>query len=238
MKNQKKNEYKGLAKYYDYLVTSGYYDYEATLHSLLSVLGSRTKVLDLGIGTAILAERLMAARSEILLTGIDFSPDMLQQARHRLSRRARLYEANVVDFNLGEIYENAFSNGGIWNFIKTKEQLALCSHIVEKNDNERGFQRVADHLCSGGQFVLSVQDEHHNMEMELANKIHYRQIISHHKNGFLKKYYFERDDDLLAYQEINFRLFSLEEANEMIFSAGFKLDISTSGKGLHVFRKY
>jgi SAM-dependent methyltransferase len=231
------NEYKDLARYYDFLVTSGYYDYAASVNSLLSVLGTRTKVLDLGIGTALLAERLLASRPEIRLTGIDFSPDMLKIAQQRLSNRARLIKANVVDFHLDDIFENAFSNGGIWNFIEKGDHLVLCSHLAERKDNECGFHRVAEHLCRGGQFVLSVQGEHHNMEMELFNKIHYRQIISHHDNGFFKDYYFEQDDTLLAHQTIDYRLFSLEDTIEMIFSAGFERDLSVPKVGLHVFRK-
>ncbi len=237
MKNKKSNKYKELAGLYDDLVTSGYYNYESMLEAMLRVIGPHTKVLDLGIGTALLAERLLTARPEILLTGIDFSPDMLQHARQRLSNCARLYEANVVDFDLGEIFECAFSNSGIWNFIETGEELLLCSHLDKRTDNEQGFERVAAHLCPGGRFVLNVQGEHRNMELEISNGVQYQQVVYHHQDGFTKEYYFKRGDELSLHQTLDFRIFSLEEADEMLYQAGFERDLTAPSVGLHVFRK-
>ena len=49
------NEYTGIADYYDLLVTSGYYNYKKIARELYSILGSGCRIIELGVGTGLLA---------------------------------------------------------------------------------------------------------------------------------------------------------------------------------------
>ncbi|MDJ0842554.1 MAG: class I SAM-dependent methyltransferase [Acidobacteriota bacterium] len=231
------NTYEDLAAYYDYLVTSGYYDYERLANAMIVILEHRRKVLDLGMGTALLASRLLERRPDLFLHGIDISPRMLELARKRLGKHAIIHRADVRDFDLGERFEAAFSSGGVWNFIETATGYALCSHLQARQDNEQGLKRVTAHLEPGGIMALSCQGEHHTMELSLADGIHYRQIITPMKQGFGKDYFFERDGRALAAQRIDFRMFPYDEAEEMMETAGLERMYIEPQSGLHVYRK-
>ncbi len=53
------NEYDDIAQYYDLIMESGYYDYTKSAYSLNSILTERKKILEIGIGTGLLAEQLL-----------------------------------------------------------------------------------------------------------------------------------------------------------------------------------
>ena len=48
-----------LLDFYDLLMQAGYYDYQAFVNSLALILETRTKILDVGIGTGLLTEQML-----------------------------------------------------------------------------------------------------------------------------------------------------------------------------------
>ncbi len=52
------NIYTNITDYYDLLMTQGYYDYQTMAEALYSLMQDRYKILELGVGTGLLAEKL------------------------------------------------------------------------------------------------------------------------------------------------------------------------------------
>lgn len=67
---------------------------DATLEALPSAAGA--SVLDIGCGTGLLLERLMAREPTTGATGVDVTPEMLDVARRRLGSRAQLLLADAA----------------------------------------------------------------------------------------------------------------------------------------------
>jgi len=54
------NQYTSITDYYDLLMTQGYYDYQAMADAVYSVMKDDfRKVIELGVGTGLLAEKLL-----------------------------------------------------------------------------------------------------------------------------------------------------------------------------------
>ncbi len=51
------NLYTNITEYYDQLVTSGYYDYRSIASIAHSILDDGRQVIELGVGTGLLAEK-------------------------------------------------------------------------------------------------------------------------------------------------------------------------------------
>ncbi len=58
------NEYVEIVKYYDNLLISGYFDFEALSKTLYNLLGGRRKVLDIGVGTGLLTEKMLSLAND------------------------------------------------------------------------------------------------------------------------------------------------------------------------------
>jgi ubiquinone/menaquinone biosynthesis C-methylase UbiE len=87
-------EYDGLASHYEqrwsgYIAASA----EQTLKRAHPLWGER--VLDVGCGTGVLLERIVDRYPDVRVTGVDLSPAMLAQARHRLPPRVTLEVADA-----------------------------------------------------------------------------------------------------------------------------------------------
>ncbi|WP_369394359.1 methyltransferase domain-containing protein [Streptomyces sp. CG1] len=85
------NSYSALSRHYDLIMTSGYYDYEAYAQALLAELDHHGDLLELGVGTGLVCERLLElVGSDLRITGIDHTKSMLTQARARLGDPVQL----------------------------------------------------------------------------------------------------------------------------------------------------
>ncbi len=51
------NQYTKITDYYDLLMTQGYYDYQGMADAVFSVMENHQKILELGVGTGLLAEK-------------------------------------------------------------------------------------------------------------------------------------------------------------------------------------
>lgn len=78
------------AKDYDQFIRLGAMNYDGTLDAVLEMVlapqDAPLRVLELGSGTGLLSERLLARFPRAELTGVDGSPQMLERARARLAR--------------------------------------------------------------------------------------------------------------------------------------------------------
>ncbi len=232
------NEYTSMTEYYDALMTSGYYDYDAIAKSLTTILQGRKKILELGVGTGLIAQKLLHYHPDCEFTGIDFTASMLEKAKGRLPQNVKLLEQDVTTLELGNCFEAAFGNGGVWGFVNTGKEYILVSHLTDIQDNIKGLRRVAEHLEEKALFIMSVQGVHQDFERELPNQIVYSQEISENGDFIEKDYIFKKNGEVLATHRNRFRLFRGNSIKELLGEVGFKFQYIDSDDRFHVYIKY
>jgi ubiquinone/menaquinone biosynthesis C-methylase UbiE len=224
-----------ISYWYDAIMEAGYNtsDHKAAADAIVRILGSRKKVLELGIGTGLLAEQLVEVGVE--LSGFDFSPDMLEKAEVRLGDRAKLYQQDVLSLDLPETYEAAVSQGGVW--VTTIDGNCLDSHITDYEKNLQGLRRVAKHLDDNGLLIVNLGPEQRDLTIQLADGAEYSQRVKFIGENFEKDYFVKKDVKVLAHQHVKYARFSPEKTAKIIEKAGFrKLGIDES-KSFVVYEK-
>ncbi|NEO70122.1 class I SAM-dependent methyltransferase [Moorena sp. SIO3H5] len=239
MLKEQVNQYTGISEYYDLLMTAGYYDYEAQTDSLAHIFKSCNSVLELGVGTGLVAEKLIKKLPEIDFVGIDFTESMLIQAQKRLAKNIDLRHENVLTMDLCKKFDAAFSNGGIWYFIDNHEKdYIFCSHLPKIQNIIKSFHNVANHLNNQGSLIFSVQGVHQDYEETLTDEITYsQQILPLPYDKFDKHYSFHRNKMLLAKQTCKYQLLPESMAQILLHECGFEFQYITPCKQYHVYKK-
>lgn len=102
------------------------------------------RVLDLGAGTGLLSEQILARTPDLRLTLLDRAPDMLERASARLAAAAPAVLVADLDAPLpGQDYDVVMS--------------ALAIHHLEDEAKRALFARVHTALASGGIFINAEQ---------------------------------------------------------------------------------
>lgn len=215
------NKYsRSITHWYDNIMEAGYYDHDGAADALVKILGTRKKILELGIGTGLLAQRMIQRGYEV--SGIDFTKSMLDIARKRLGKKVKLYEQNVIRLDLPETYEAAVSEGGVWIVTKDSEgRIFLESYITDLKHNILGMKNVADHLSDKGLLILNTQPVHRDWELKLRDDAAYSQKVRYHGNFIDKEYFVKQKGKTVAYQQCRFRRFAEPEKKKIMKVAGF-----------------
>ena len=220
------NQYKSIARYYDLLMGAGYYDHQSLARGVQATIGERRRVLELGVGTGLLARELFELDPSYDFTGVDFSPSMLEIAKQRLPSRVSLIECDVAEMTLDRTFDVALSSGGTWVIIRSGQELLLGTHLLSREKDFKGLQNVADHLDAGALLLLSVQNPHEDRVINLVDGIVYSQRIEG-RNGasdhfFIEKgYSFKRNGKLLAEEKLTLGFYTQTVFPEMLADAGF-----------------
>lgn len=111
------NEYTEIADYYDLFMTSGYYNYEKIATAIATLVSPNQTVLEIGVGTGLILEKLLEINSQYNLNGIDHTPAMLDIAKKRLGDQVKLLEADIVSMPSSNQFDVAISNGGLCAFV-------------------------------------------------------------------------------------------------------------------------
>lgn len=207
-----------ISHWYDLIMEAGYNpsNHRAAADAIVKILGSRKKVLELGIGTGLLAERLV--ENGIQLSGFDFSESMLEKATARLGSRVKLYQQDVINLNLPETYEAAVSQGGVWVVINGG---FLDSHITGYQQNLLGLIKIAQHLDQNGLLILNVGPEQRDLTMKLVEGVEYSQQVYFKGSTYEKDYFVKKDGEIIAHQHCEYARFNPEETAKLIDEAGF-----------------
>lgn len=189
------NHYANLAEYYNNLMLGGYYDYQAQAQTVASLIPPGTPILEVGAGTGLMLKQLMSLGYPV--AGIDHTAAMLDQARVLLGPDVPLTEADVTDFDLGQQYGAALSNGGVWYGVRWEDgSFGYCGHLPDPKAVAASLRCVARHIGPGGLLALSIQDAHVDKTMPLPDGVTYEQRIHDKGHGvFDKEYMFVRDSD-------------------------------------------
>ncbi len=237
------NRYVELAAFYDNLMTSGYYDYDSFATALHQILDDGGEILDVGIGTGLLTEKLLRlARYDI--TGIDFSKSMIDQARLRLKGHpVTLVHADIRTYSRERPFDAAISCGGalcISNVLapsREKGRLRLYSFCDDRQATANLAMHLHGQLRPGGRFAISIQGEHADAALPIRHGITYQQAVSFAPGKLRKTYRFLRGRRLLGEQTIS--LTYIEEADflALFAEAGFSYEGVDASANYCIFRK-
>ena len=220
-RNNDQNVYTdSISQWYDAIMEAGYYDYERAAGGLAKAFKGRERILELGIGTGLLAEQTIKRGFKV--TGVDFTEAMLGIARNRLGNTAQLYEQNVTRLHLPETYEAAYSEGGIWYITRDKDgNIFLESHLTSYDDNVRAMQNVVNTLEPGGLLALGIQSVHADLKaLPLKNGAVYSQKVSYRPPYIDKEYFVKQGEQILAHQRSKYMRLSDQERLHMLEETG------------------
>ena len=237
------NEYTRITDYYDLLMTQGYYDYQGMVNAVYSFIkDDKKKILELGVGTGLLAEKLKALAPEAEFTGVDITTQMLEIARKRLGEWGKLVEADVCDMNLQETFDIAVSSGGVWVINQRGDRTDIGSHTKSVEQDIKGLTNVAQHLCQNGLLLLSIQGEQKNYQQNLPTGIVYSQEIekiaeNDEIESIEESYFFKKDGKILAQQKLNLNYIKQWKKSEIMEEAGLSFVRVHESKKFQVYRK-
>jgi len=218
------SDYTCMSAYYDLIMTSGYYDY-AAVTSQITRFDQVTSILEVGAGTGLILEQLVAQRPEAKIAGIDLTAAMLEIAAERLARHPQisLHQQDVITLDLDQQYDLAFSYGGVWYFVPdpSGETFSMISHIRAEPDNQTGFERLAAHLPSGATLLLGVQAPHADYARAVSNGMQYAQTIAPITDGFRKHYSLSDQGRVVMEQTTDYRVYAFDEALALLDKVGF-----------------
>ena len=116
--------------------------YGAAVDALGFPAGAAPRILDLGAGTGLLAEQVLARWPRARLTLVDLSGDMLERARERFAGRGARVEIRTADYLRDPL-------GGPYDAVVS----ALSIHHLPDAGKRALFRRAFAALRPGGRFV-------------------------------------------------------------------------------------
>jgi SAM-dependent methyltransferase len=224
------HSYSGIADCYDLLMRAGYYDHEAMAKAADAVLGERSSVLELGVGTGLFAQSLTSTSTDCEITGVDFTPSMLEIAAERVGEDVELIQADVTSMDLGRTFDTAISSGGVWVVIRDDDEILLGTHLYDYDDEVGGLRNVSTHLEPDGLLLLSIQDMHCDLSYELDDGVVYSQRVSRtdqlDDEHFMvdKQYCFTRGSEVIAEETLHLGFYRRNAMDRILDDAGFMSD--------------
>lgn len=148
-----RENFKSYAPHYDEHMLSalGYRSHQVIANALKKLLPAPARVLDLGCGTGLLAPEL----ADYTLTGVDLSPEMLQQAASRDYEQLHCAE-------LGTFLKNVEPS---------QYAAALAADtLIYYGDLHAIFAEIARALGAGGVFIASFESAEHDFALQLNGR--------------------------------------------------------------------
>ncbi|RDW19255.1 SAM-dependent methyltransferase [Oceanobacillus arenosus] len=144
--------YQQMAYVYDKLMSEA--PYEAWINFTVEAInrsGKQVKhIADLGCGTGEITTKL--AKQGYVMTGVDFSTDMLAYAEHKASER------NV---SVQWLHQDLKELAGLTDLDVAISYCDVINYITDEQDIKQVFARVADSLMIGGLFMFDVHALQH-----------------------------------------------------------------------------
>jgi SAM-dependent methyltransferase len=143
--------FKNYARYYDLLYQDKNYAQEAEfIHQLIQDYAPKAnQLLELGCGTG--SHALLLAKQGYSIHGVDFSPEMLQQACDRVSKLPPELSSRL-SFTAGDIRSVRLNQ----TFDVVLSLFHVISYQVSNEDLQSAFETVRAHLRPGGIFIFDV----------------------------------------------------------------------------------
>lgn len=236
------NQYTNITKYYDLWVQSGYYDYQIMAEEARAIIANHSRILEIGVGTGLLAEKYMELDPTCEFTGVDFTTSMLEIARERLGDKAILVDADVVTMDLNTTFDVAISNGGVWGILDLGDRREFGGHVPGIEDNRKGLANLARHLRPGGLVLLHLQKPHKTYDKVLDGGIVYSQLLEEVEDtpeyhSLQKSYFFKQDGQILAQEQLLITCFKSDISEKLLSEAGFDFQGISNNNLFAIYRK-
>lgn len=222
------NSYNVYSEYYDAIVDERR-DFGAIADVLAGLIGNRKKLLEVGVGTGLVVEKLIQHQShDYEIWGIDNSQPLLEKAKEKLKpfNTAHLYLSDVLDFDIKEEFEAIYSRGGAFFFIEKEGQRLFASHLLDKQANLKALVQIRKHLQEQGIFLVSIVDFKHDEERNIKDEVIYRRethIDFEDGQTILNiQLSFEKQSVMIGEQNIRLLLMNSEEHQELFDMAGLQ----------------
>jgi len=237
------NQYTGITDCYDLLMRGGYYDHDTMAGAADAVMGDRKKVLELGVGTGLFAQSLAGRKPDCDITGVDFTPSMLEIAQDRVGADARLIEADVTSMELDDAFDAAISSGGVWVVIDAEDEFLLGTHLAHRDQEVEGLKNVSAHLESDGLLLLSIQEMHQDFDLELPEGVVYSQRVSitgeteEPDDHFMieKQYSFTQGSEVIGEETLHLGFYRHNAMDEILGEGGFEFERIDDGRQFFVY---
>ncbi|MFN6475801.1 class I SAM-dependent methyltransferase [Nostoc sp. DedQUE07] len=215
------------ANYYDLLFQYIYTEYhDEVVRALFPIIRYSNNILEIGVGTGLVAERVLKLKPNCNLTGIDISKQMLDVAKKRLGNKIKLVKSDVLNMQLEESFDLAYSNSGVWFFLDTNtdNEYLLCSSINSIENNVIALRRVAEHLKMNGLLVLSAQGMHIDRVEKLPGDIIHQVKVSKTDTGVKKQYLWIRENngEIISDTTADLLILDSNKTKELMEQSGFE----------------
>lgn len=240
MSDKTAGDYTDMVDYYNHLMLGGYYDYAAQADALRDVLPAGAHILEVGIGTGLLAERLLERGYRV--TGIDITDAMLEKTRALLGDAVPLSRVDLSRDTLAGTFDAAISNGGVWYAVgepdEGAEAIGYCGHIIDDPGMVHSIDTLLGAIGKGGALVLSIQPRHADKTMALPEGVTYRQNIVDRGGGVIEKeYLFIRGEEVLSRLVLPLRYYDPDWFLSQLAERGFGREQMTADGRYMVFRR-
>ncbi|MDZ8263685.1 class I SAM-dependent methyltransferase [Nostoc sp. ChiQUE01b] len=215
------------ANYYDLLFQYIYTEYhDEVVKSLFPIIRDYNNILEIGVGTGLVAERVLKLKPNCSFTGIDISKQMLDVAKKRLGNKIKLVESDVLNMQLEESFDLAYTNSGVWFFLDTNtdNEYLLCSSINSFENNVIALRRVAEHLKMNGLLVLSAQGMHIDRVEKLPGDIIHQVKVSKTDTGVKKQYIWIRENngEIISDTTADLLILDSNKTKQLMEQSGFE----------------
>jgi 2-polyprenyl-3-methyl-5-hydroxy-6-metoxy-1,4-benzoquinol methylase len=219
--------YQELAKVYD---ETGQVEFNQRFFAYLKELLPKhhfngKQILDLACGTGILS--LLMARYSYLVTGVDASEEMLEQAKNKASKEGlpiELFRQDMRDLKLSKTFDLAVCVGAIY-YLLTHNGLTAC------------FEQVAKVLKPEGLFIFETYTQYFvekvwptlNPTLQRGNITTYAQPIFYNIKEHIQQFKIITKENNASGEKITeeehfYRIFTPEQIRESLSKAGLKLE--------------
>ena len=215
-------QYTVLPEFYDRL--NGEANYNEYVEYLKDVIPKGASILDLGCGTGEMCVRL--SREGYLLTGLDYSSDMLAEASIKAEKsRADVFFTcqDMTSFSVSHLYDAVISCFDSLNYLLSKDNLLSafirCNNALDKNGLfifDMNAPAKFENLYADNTFVIE-EDEifcvWENQYNRKSRRCRFFINIFVEKNGSYDRYYEEQCE----------RSYKLSDICECLEKSGFEL---------------
>jgi tRNA (cmo5U34)-methyltransferase len=182
----------------------GHEELHRHIDQLVESLPEQPKILELGVGTGLTAERILRKRPNAEYTAVDFSEKMLAGAKQRLSQ----YDVTFVNGDYSQI--------GLPNNNDLVVSVVGIHHQKTNEDKKRLFHRIYDSIKNTGVFIFGDLVTYRNEEEAALNEArHFHHLVENAQDENSLKEWAHH------HKELN-KLAPLEDQVEWLREVGFR----------------
>lgn len=136
-------------------------DYERASEKLKDILKERKNILEIGIGTGLIAIPL--AKHGFSIDTIDNSREMLDKLKEKLDKNniknIKYEHADFASYKNKRKYDAVISHSAVFFITKTQKEEYFETYLDNKLEIEEGLKKIYNSLNEDGLFIMNIQPE-------------------------------------------------------------------------------